>query len=136
MRNLFDQYRHPENRLTHSLVSSLSNDPKLLSQFIQWATGERRPVSKLGVVEQTLPGEEEPTDEEESERRGLPDGWIYDGNGWCLIIESKIESPLTQDQLQRHRRTAERRGFTDVRLLALVTNPPKFSLLNGTVTIK
>ena len=136
MRNLFDQYRHPENRLTHSLVSSLSNDPKLLSQFIRWATGERRPVSKLGVVEQTLPGEEEPTDEEESERRGLPDGWIYDGNGWCLIIESKIESPLTQDQLQRHRRTAERRGFSDVRLLALVTNPPKLSHLNSTVTIK
>jgi hypothetical protein len=47
---------------------------------------KRRPVSKLGVVEQTLPGEEEPTDEEESERGGLPDGWIYDDNGWRLII--------------------------------------------------
>ena len=136
MRNLFDQYNHPENRLTHSLVSSLANDPFLLKKFIRWATGEQSPGSQLTVVEQALPGEEEPGNEEESERRGLPDGWIFDGNGWCLIIESKIESPLGRDQLERHRRTAERRGFTNICLLALVTDIPKSGLLNKTVTIR
>jgi hypothetical protein len=75
-------------------------------------------------MEQTLPGEEEPTDEVEAERRGLPDGLIHDNCGWALIIESKIQSALTSDQLQRHRRTAEKRGFTDLDLLALVATPP------------
>jgi hypothetical protein len=136
MRNLFDQYNHPENRLTHSLVSSLANDPLLLSKFIRWATGLKSPSSQLTVVEQTLPGEEEPGDEEEAERRGLPDGWIFDGKGWCLIIESKIESPLTRDQIERHRRTAERRGFTNVHLLALVSDLPKSATLNRMLSVR
>ena len=136
MRNLFDQYNHPENRLTHSLVSSLANDPLLLKEFIRWATGEKSLSSRLTVVEQTLPGEEELGDEEEAERRGLPDGWIFDNNGWCLVIESKIESPLRRDQLERHRRTAERRGFTRIHLLALVTESPNWEHLNGTMTIR
>lgn len=102
MRHLFDQYNHPENRLTHALVSSLANDPNLLRKFIRWTTTEERPPrSQLSVVEQTLPGDEEPRDEDEAERRGLPDGWIYDDDGWCLVIESKIESPLNRDQLDR-----------------------------------
>jgi hypothetical protein len=136
MRNLFDQYNHPENRLTHSLVSSLANDPLLLGKFIRWATGLKSPSSQLTVVEQTLPGEEEPGDEEEAERRGLPDGWIFDGKGWCLIIESKIESPLTRDQIERHRRTAERRGFTTVHLLALVSDLPKSATLNRMLSVR
>jgi hypothetical protein len=136
MRNLFDQYNHPENRLTHALVSSLANDPLLLSNFIRWATGGKSPSSKLTVVEQVLPGEEEPRNEEEAERRGLPDGWIFDSSGWCLIIESKIESPLNRDQLERHRRTAERRGFSHIHLLALVTDPPNSGVLKNVVTIR
>jgi hypothetical protein len=34
MRNLFDQYTHPENRLTHALVSSIAQDQYLLREFI------------------------------------------------------------------------------------------------------
>jgi hypothetical protein len=51
------------------------------------------------------------------------------------VIESKIESPLNPDQLQRHRRTAEKRGFTDAHLLALVTELPKRPFADD-VTIK
>jgi len=36
------------------------------------------PTSQLFIVEQTLPGLEEPVQEDQSRRRGLPDGWIYD----------------------------------------------------------
>ncbi len=126
MRNIFDQYSQPENRLTHALVSCLGNDPKLLRGFVQWATGEKVPAGRrLEIVEQRLPGEEEATDEKEAERRGLPDAWIHDGKGWALIIESKIESPLKRDQLDRHRRVAERRGFSDVHLVALVVEKPR-----------
>jgi len=135
MRNIFDQYEHPENRLTHALVSSLAADPALLRRFVRWVTGEQAPSARLEVLEQRLPGEEEPRDEEEAERRGLPDAWIHDGNSWALVIESKIESPLKRDQLERHRRVAERRGFIDVYLLALVTELPRHSVLND-VTIR
>jgi hypothetical protein len=74
MRNLFDQYNHPENRLTHSLISSLASDGALLNKFIKWITGEKPPNSRLSVAEQTVPGDEKPQDEEEAECRGLPDG--------------------------------------------------------------
>jgi hypothetical protein len=130
-RNLFDQYNHPENRLTHALISSIASDPVLLDKFIRWSTGEKHRSSQLHVVEQTLPGDEEPHDEDEAERKGLPDGWIYDTGGWSLVIESKIKSPLNRDQLERHRRTAEKRGFTHIHLLALVVDPPKAESLSG-----
>lgn len=136
MRNIFDQYRHHENRLTHALMSSLSNDDALLTAFVRWATGEKATAKRLHILEQQLPGEEEPRDEDEAERRGLPDGWIHDDAGWALVMESKIESALTRDQLERHQRTAVRRGFSKVRLLALVVEPPKHSLPIGTVVRK
>jgi hypothetical protein len=135
MRNIFDQYRHSENRLTHALISSLASDPDLLGKFIKWATGHRVPTGRLQVLEQSLPSEEEPHDEEEAERRGLPDAWIHDDNSWALIIESKIAAPVDRDQLERHRRMAERRGFTNAHLLALVTELPNRSVVK-TATVK
>jgi hypothetical protein len=127
MRNIFDQYTQPENRLTHALASSLAAEPLLLRKFVRWATGERiLNGRKLEVLEQRLPGEEEEAvDEAEAERRGVPNAGIHDRDRWALIIKSKIESPLTRDQLERHRRVAERRGFTNSHLLALVTGLPR-----------
>ncbi len=136
MRNVFDQYSQPENRLTHALVSSLAADPVLLRRFVKWITGNHIPMAKrLEIVEQQLPGEEEP-DELEAERRGLPDAWIHDGGTWALIIESKIQAPLERDQLERHRRVAERRGFTDVCLVALVAEHPKRLVCDGLRVVK
>ena len=33
---MLDQYTHPENRLTHALVSSIAQDQYLLREFIKW----------------------------------------------------------------------------------------------------
>lgn len=131
MRHLFDQYSQPENRLTHALVCSLANDPVLLKRFVHWATGQKAPSSQLSIVEQTLPGQEEPLQEDQERRRGLPDGWIYDDENWCLLIENKIQSPLTRNQLERHRATAIRRGYEKISLLALVPNPSEEPGLYG-----
>ena len=124
MRTLFDQYKHPENRLTHALMTSLYEDPALLGNFIEWATGKPAPVpaSKLCVLEQSLPNEDEPEEEEENvaERKGLPDGCIHDSNGWALLIESKISAHLDSNQLRSHRRSAKDHDLTNVDLLALV----------------
>jgi hypothetical protein len=123
MRNIFDQYSQPENRLTHALVSSLAAEPWLLRRFVRWVTGHVG-KHKLEIEEQHVPGEEGGDDEEEAERRGLPDAWIHDGHSWALIIESKINAPLTNGQLKRHRHTAERRGFKDITLVGLVLRRP------------
>jgi hypothetical protein len=78
----------------------------------------------MGIVEQQLPGEYEMT-EVEYEQRGLPDAWIHDDDQWSLVVESKVAAPLNLGQLQRHYRTAKRRGFEDVTILAIDVSPPK-----------
>ncbi len=119
MRNLFDQYSQPENRLTHALAICLDEDRTLLRDFLRWIDVD--PAARPGVlqiVEQNLPGEP-PETEEEAERRGLPDLVIHDNAAWCVLIESKVQSGLTEDQLQRHRRTLRRRGFESITTLVL-----------------
>jgi hypothetical protein len=123
MRTLFDQYVHPENRLTHALVASLAEDPALLRSFLRWLDVAPPRGETLHLVEQRLPGETDDRPEtSESDTRRLPDAWIYTDSGWALLIESKIAAPIDAAQLRGHLAIAERRGFTDVRLLVLSPN--------------
>jgi len=127
MRNLFDQYSQPENQVTHALVSALAEDSRLLRRFVRWVSPRRRlPVHGLRVVEQSLPGET-PVTEKEAERRGLPDACIYQGDQFALLIESKIAAAVSHDQLRRHQRTAERRGFRDIAMLVIAVQRPSGS---------
>lgn len=131
MRHIFDQYSQPENKITHAFVSCLSQDRKLLREFVKWAIGKKISArEKLFIVEQSLPGEED-VEEGESERRGLPDAWIYTEDGWSLIIESKVAAPLKKSQLIRHLNTAKRRGFDKVNLLAIIMKGKKLKDLKG-----
>lgn len=126
MRNIFDQYSQPENRLTHALVCALAEDKKLLVQFVRWVSGKPTPKS-INIIEQQLPGEIELA-EEDSERLGLPDAWIYNDDTWSLVIECKISSQLKNDQLKRHFNTARKRGYEDVLVLAIDVTKPKRDL--------
>ncbi len=128
MRNLFDQYEQPENRVTHALASCLAEDNELLRMFVKWVGGTTvKKKTPLEIVEQRLPGEPEVT-EAESESRGLPDIWIHDFENWALVIESKISSTVNTSQLRRHYRTAERRGFQNVTVLAITATKPRVQL--------
>lgn len=118
MRNVFDQYKQHENRLTHALACCLAEDGVLLRSFIRWSTGDAPTGTNLQIVEQRLPGEPE-LDEAEAERLGLPDAWVFTDSGWALLIEAKVASEIDVDQINRHLRTAERRGFTDRRLVLI-----------------
>jgi hypothetical protein len=119
VRNLFDQYSQQENRLTHALAVCLNENRDLLKAFLKLADVDPPvPASKLHIVEQGVPGEP-PQSEDEAERRGLPDIVIHDDDRWCLLIESKVQAGLTADQLHRHTRTMEKRGFAPVHVLAL-----------------
>lgn len=107
MRHIFDQYHQPENKLTHALVSSLAQDEFLLREFIRWAVKKSIPKkTKIHVLEQSVPGQDEELKEEVAEKKGLPDAWIYTDDGWCLLIESKVESTLSLNQIERHRKRA------------------------------
>lgn len=129
MRNIFDQYNGPENRLSHALACCLDRDSKLLRQFVVWTTSRRRlSWKKLKVLEQHVPGQpieiSESDDEKIIEQIGLPDLWIHAENGWSLLIENKVKSTILTSQLERHRRTAEKNGFVDIDLLVLAPTLP------------
>ncbi len=136
MRNLFDQYSQPENRITHALLTALNEDRKLLGYFLRELVKVTPPVApqKLLMLEQRYPGEEEPS-EAELERRGIPDGWIFDNEGWCVFIETKVLAPLRAAQILSHSRTAERRGFRNITAVA-ITPLLATSLPPGTVLLE
>jgi len=122
MRNIFDQYSQPENKLTHSLVSSLVQDSKLLKEFLRWSINKKFPKrSNLTIIEQSLPGQDE-VDEKEAVKKGLPDACVFDDNGWILIIESKVASRLSINQLKRHYDTVVRRGYQNPNLLIITVD--------------
>jgi len=118
MRNLFDQYSQPENRLTHALAVCLDEDRALLGGFLAWVGASPLKPRDLSIVEQSLPGDP-PETEVDAERRGLPDIVIHDDDRWCLLVESKVQASLTRDQLRRHDRTLRRRAFETVHCVAL-----------------
>lgn len=145
MRNLFDQYSQPENRLTHALAFTLHEDKAILASFLRFVgVSDAPPADRLRILEQRLPGEEikgvELT-EDESERRGLPDICIFDENAdepWALLIESKVQAKAGVDQLKRHRSTVARRGFRNatVVLITIDPPPPREALPDGVRTIQ
>ncbi len=128
MRNIFDQYSQPENRLTHSLVSILHHEKALLKSFLQEFSPSTASSTKgLQIIEQGLPGKVE-LEEGEAIKQGLPDALIYNDEGWALIVESKISSSLTRDQLRRHVHTVRKCGYDRVFGLAITVDAPRFTM--------
>ena len=122
IRNIFDQYTQPENRLTHALVSSIAQDQYLLREFLTWTTGHTiHPKETIYVIEQSLPDQIEES-EDEATHKGLPDACIYNNQGWVLIIESKVALKVSINQLNRHISTLKNRGFWDIQLLIINTD--------------
>ena len=121
MRNIFDQYNQPENKLTHSLATSLYEDKKLLDSFLKtFCKNFFKITSNLKIEQQTVPGQIT-RETDEKQKKGLPDAIIYNEEE-CLIIESKVSSTLTQDQLNRHEKTLKRRGFDKIKGIGIVVD--------------
>ena len=128
VRNVFDQYKQPENRLTHSLATVLHEDAALLKSFLAtFGPTPHPPVRELKVIEQSLPGIPELAGSE-TFSHGLPDAVIFSDEGWALIIESKISDALDRKQLERHRRTIEKCGFDRLFGLAVTVQEPGFNM--------
>lgn len=137
MRNVFDQYSQPENRITHALMTALHEDPALLRAFLKDMAGvELRAKAALQVHQQTYPGslEGEPA-EGDPERKGIPDAWVT-CDDWCLLIENKVLIRATRDQLTRHLAIARRLGFTDIKAVVLTVGKPMDELPEGVQVVE
>jgi len=139
MRNVFDQYSQPENQLTHALVCSLHHDRSvLLKPFLEWLGAKNIPdIKTIKIVEQQLPGSIISGEEISSEaQKGLPDASIYTNDGWALLIESKVQAKLTNDQLVRHFSTARNHDFQDPQLVAIVVDRNETKKIKNTTIIE
>ncbi len=111
MRNIFDQYEQPENRLTHALATVLDQDRSLVSQFLDWLGVENVPErNQLQISQQQVPGIVQ-DDADVIEKKGLPDAAIFDLAGFAVLFECKVQAKVDLDQLSRHRATARRNGY-------------------------
>jgi hypothetical protein len=136
LRNIFDQYRHAENRLTHAFFTALDRDRTLLASFLQQfvKSGRSQKASELSVSVQTIPGKPEEPEQEENDRRGIPDAWIHNGEDWCVVVEVKINAPLTADQIRRHVRIAQKLGFTRITALAITAHSTPAKTSEGAIS--
>jgi hypothetical protein len=124
MRNVFDQYDQPENRLTHALMVTLANDGRLVRPFLKLLGAKRIPALKnieLGL--QRVPGQM--VDSNKEGGQGLPDGCLFDQDGWAVVIEAKVQAGISVSQLKRHRKTSARYGYEHPHVVLLSIDKPK-----------
>ncbi len=138
MRNIFNQFQQPENRLTHAFACCLHHDKKLLKNFLIDLLNLSPPsINCLSIIEQSLPGRfgngSEQSSVETGQENGLPDMIVFDEEGWCVIIESKITSPICKDQIKRHIATLKRRGYSNPHLAVIAIKKPHDPIPNCTV---
>jgi hypothetical protein len=135
VRNIFDQYDQPENRLTHALATALDQERLLLIPFLRWLGIQEIPKpATLMIAEQQVPGSlQEGT--EDIEAKGLPDAAVFDEDGWAVLFESKIQASINLSQVDRHRRTAARHGFESPWVVVISVDKLACTLPTQTVAI-
>ena len=114
--NVFDQYEHTENRLSHALGITLDRAKEFRTIFLKEFTGQSQPGSDAKVILQMAGG----TAEINGEKCGIPDLAIIDEkNDQGVIMEVKVGAPLTWQQLASHERRAERNALEVLAALAI-----------------
>jgi hypothetical protein len=134
MRNIFDQYDQPENRLTHALFCTLFHERKLILPFLKWL-GLRNvpPLAQLQLAQQSVPGQSSETANGDT---GLPDLCVYTDDGWGVFFEMKVQSKLTTGQLRRHAATVKRYGFDTPTIVAVTVEPIARKLPEETISVE
>jgi hypothetical protein len=134
MRNIFDQYEQPENRLTHALISVLNQDRRLLGPFLRWLGVSDIPKAQtLILTEQQIPGTVQ-EDAEEIEFKGLPDAAVFAEDGWAVLFECKVQARVSQNQINRHRDSARRHGFNSPWVVVVAVDDQPASDSEKTIT--
>ncbi len=135
MRNVFDQYEQPENRLTHALFTTLSQERSYLRPFLRHlGVSDVPPVKNLRLTEQQVPGLVE-GDADEGAPQGLPDACIYTDDGWAVLFECKVQAHVSAKQLSRHRKTMVRHGFESPYVVVIAVDEAVGPVRDGTIAI-
>jgi hypothetical protein len=135
VRNIFDQYSQPENKLTHALSTTLTHDRELIRPFLRWlGVHPVPPLRGLHVSQQQVPGEL--NDAEPLENSGVPDMCVFNEEGWLCLFEAKVQAQVKADQLRRHIKTAERHDYADPWVVVLAVDPPKGKLPAGVIYVE
>lgn len=122
-KNIFDQYKHHENRLTHALLVTLDEDRHFLENFLRdiinkigadKTTFPHNQAKKTVLIEQSVPDSsgvdirQITTNEDAETSSTIPDGLIVfndevsPARSWALVIESKINAEHRASQLNGH----------------------------------
>jgi len=126
MRNIFDQYDKQENRLTHALICTLTNDKGLILPFLHWLEcANIPPLKNIHIGQQQSPGREAKVEKEGE--YGIPDACFFDDDGWALVIESKVQDKIRIKQLRKHRKTAACYGYENARVVLIAVDHPSKS---------
>jgi len=124
MRNIFDQYQQPENKLTHALVSTLHHDRRLIPKFLRWLKiSSIPPIRQIQLLEQQIPGTQIMDNEDGAS--GLPDACFYNNDGWAVAVESKVQAKVSFSQIERHSKTLSRFGYENVQVILISVNRPQ-----------
>ena len=130
MRNIFDQYDQPENKLTHALVSTLSHERRLIRPFLHWLKVRTVPPTReIRITEQEIPGSS--AGGEDTKGKGLPDACFYNQDDWAIFVESKVQAGINRNQLRRHLRTARRYGCENPHVILIAVESPVRALPRG-----
>lgn len=123
MRNIFDQYDQPENKITHALVSTLYHDRRLIKPFLRFLkVGNIPHLKNIDIGIQGLPGQELSINHETED--SVPDAYFCDNDSWAVIIESKVQAGINNNQLIRHQKKAKNYGYDDNVVVVIAVNPP------------
>ncbi len=106
LRNIFDQYQVPENRVTNALLQTLQRDRRLLDAFIKKVIG-RTVAKNEDIVFEAFkkPGADGDLKSSDEQTQSIPDGLIKIGENIAVAIESKIvKNAIRPEQLRSHLR--------------------------------
>lgn len=106
--NIFDQYTHLENRLTHALGVTLERSSIFRENFIKDFTGKKRFFGKVAHVELQLA---KGASTEKDPDACIPDLVILNNTDQAIIIESKVGAGITMSQLTGHEKRARRNAL-------------------------
>ena len=105
--NIFDQYEHLENRLTHALGVTLQHSSSFRDAFIKKFSAfqlKKNPRIKLQLANDNRA-------DKKDEITGIPDLTIIDDMGSAIVIESKVGAKLHDSQLRGHQNRARHNGL-------------------------
>jgi hypothetical protein len=108
-------------------MSTLYHNRKLIRPFLRFLKVSSIPPLKfIEIGIQGLPGQEQLLNQEK--QGSVPDAYFCDKESWAVIIESKVQAGISNDQLRRHQQKAINYGYVNNVMVLIAVNPPEIRL--------